>query len=241
MANGRLRRLVSGETKGAHFAAMLFMGPVAAVAILGLRELHLVARSPIWLIPLILVGGQLLTTATGLWWNRCQTHLRLHVWIASQAILVTATIYATGWGPALAIGLVLVGQETLAVAGSSSERVILGWTLSCLAVGEGLIALGWAPSLVPVPEVHGLAVLMGIGIAFSYRSLRSALIDREEAAALTESRERRFRALVQSSSDLVFAVDLTSTVTYASPSCTKVLGYEPESLLGSGAGVLVHA
>ncbi len=156
----------------------------------------------------------------------------MHVWIASQAILVTATIYATGWGPALAIGLVLVGQETLAVAGSSSERVILGWTLSCLAVGQGLIALGWVPSLVPVPEVHGLAVLMGIGIAFSYRSLRSALIEREEAAALTESRERRFRALVQSSSDLVFAVDLTSTVTYASPSCTKVLGYEPEVAAG---------
>ncbi len=240
MALGRLRRLVSGEAKGVHFAAVLFMGPLAAVAILALREMHLVARSPIWLIPLILVGGQLLTTVTGLWWNRRQSRVRLHVWIASQAILVTATIYATGWGPALAIGLVLVGQETVAVAGSSSERVILGWTLSCLAAGEGMIALGWAPSLVPVPEVHGLAVLMGIGIAFSYRSLRSALIEREEAAALTESRERRFRALVQSSSDLVFAVDPSATVTYASPACTKVLGYEPESLFGSEAGTLVH-
>ena len=82
--------------------------------------------------------------------------------------------------------------------------MVLGWTLSCLAAAEGLVALGWVPSLVPVPEVHGLAVLMGIGIVFSYRSLRSALIEREEAAALTESRERRFRALVQSSSDLVF-------------------------------------
>ncbi len=67
-----------------------------------------------------------------------RSRVRLHVWIASQAILVTATIYATGWGPALAIGLVLVGQETLAVAGPASERVILGWTLTCLAAGEGL-------------------------------------------------------------------------------------------------------
>jgi len=240
MALGRLRRLVSVEAKGVHFAAVLFMGPLAAVAILALREMHLVTKSPIWLIPVILVGGQMVTTATGLWWNRSQDRVRLHVWIASQAILVTATIYATGWGPALAIGLVLVGQETLAVAGSSSERVILGWTLSCLAAGEGLIALGWVPSLVPVPQVHGLAVLMGIGIAFSYRSLRSALIEREEAAALTESRERRFRALVQSSSDLVFAVDTNATVTYASPACTKVLGYEPDILLGAETGALVH-
>ncbi len=118
--------------------------------------------------------------------------------------------------------------------------MVLGWTLACLAAGEGLIALRWVPSLLPVPEVHGLAILTGIGIVFSYRSLRSALIDREGSAALTESRERRFRALVQSSSDLVFVVDASTMVTYASPSCTTVLGYEPTMLLGSEAGVLVH-
>jgi PAS domain S-box-containing protein len=81
---------------------------------------------------------------------------------------------------------------------------------------------------------------MAIGIVFSYRSLHSALIDREQAAALTDQRERRFRALVQSSSDLVFAVDATRSITYASPSCTTVLGYEPEVLLGSETGTLVH-
>ena len=231
---------MSGEARGVHFAAMLFMGPLAAVAILALRALHLVARTPIWLIPAILVGGQLMTTAAGLWWDRSHSRVRLHVLVGSQAIVATAVIYATGWGPALGIGLVLIGQDTLAVTGSSSQRVVLGWALSCLAAGQGLIALGWVRTLLPVPEVHGLAILMGIGIAFSYRSLRSALVDREEAAALTESRERRFRALVQSSSDLVFAVDTTSTVTYASPSCTKVLGYEPGELLGSNTGTLVH-
>jgi diguanylate cyclase (GGDEF)-like protein/PAS domain S-box-containing protein len=223
-----------------HFAAVLFMGPLAAVAIVALRALHLVAPSPIWLIPVILVGGQLVATAAGIWRTRSPSRVRLHAWIASQTILVTATIYATGWGPALAIGLIIVGQEALAVTGSSSERAVLGWTLSCLATGEVLIALGWVPSLVPVPEVHGLAVLMGIGIVFSNRSLRTALIEREEAAASTERRERWFRALVQSSSDLVFAVDLSSTVNYASPSCVTVLGYEPQVLLGSQAGLLVH-
>src|SRR5580658_7128563 len=104
MALKRLRRLISGETKGVHFAAVIFMGPLAAVAILALRQLGLVARTPIWLIPVI---------------------------------LVTAVIYATGWGPALAIGLVLMGQDALAVTGSSSQRVVLGWTLVCLAAGEG--------------------------------------------------------------------------------------------------------
>ncbi len=240
MALGGLRRYVSAEVLGGNFAAILFMGPIAAVAIMGLGALHLVAPTPIWLVPVILVGGQLLTAATGTLWNQARTRARLHLWIATQSVVVTATIYAIGWGPALSIGLVLIGQNTLVRAGSDSERAILGWTLACLAAGELCIALGWAPSLIPVPQVHGLAVLMAIGIAFSYRSLRLAVIEQEEAAALTESRERRFRALVQSSSDLVFVVDTTGAVTYASPSCRKVLGYEPELLLGSDAGELVH-
>jgi hypothetical protein len=167
VVSGRLCRFVSREAHGAHFAAVLFMGPVAAVAILGLRQMHLVAPSPIWAIPLILVVGQLLTTACGFWWDRSpRSRIRLHARIGSQAALVTVVIYATGWGPALAIGLVLVGQEALAMTGSSSQHVVLGWNLSCLAAGQGLIALGWAPSLIPAPEVHGLAVLTAIGITF---------------------------------------------------------------------------
>jgi diguanylate cyclase (GGDEF)-like protein/PAS domain S-box-containing protein len=236
----RLRALTSGEARGLHFAAVLVMAPLAAVAILALRQVHLVSPSPIWLIPAILVCGQVVTISCGAGWDRSPGRVRLHARTASSAVVVTATIYATGWGPALAIGLVLVGQETLAVTGSSALRAVLGWNLSCLAVGEVLIALGWAPSLIPVPAVHGLAVLMGIGIVFSYRSLHTAMIDKEEAAALTQSRERRFRALVQSSSDLVFVVDQTGGVTYASPSCMKVLGYAPELLLGSETGLLVH-
>ncbi len=235
----RLRSLIWGKTEGIHFAAVLLMPPLAAVAILAMRQLHLVSPSPIWLVPLILGAGQLVTTTTGLLFNRSHSRGRLHLWIASQAIVVTATIYATGWGPALAIGLVLVGQETLVVAGTPSEGPIVIWTLACLAAGEGLIALGWAPSLIPVPEVHGLAILMGVGIVFSYRSLRAALIEREEAAALTESRERRFRALVQSSSDLVFVVGSEGRVTYASPSSTMVLGYQPEVMLDAERA-LVH-
>ncbi|MGH9078524.1 MAG: putative bifunctional diguanylate cyclase/phosphodiesterase [Acidimicrobiales bacterium] len=240
MAFERLRRRVSGGTRGVHFATVLLMPLAAALAILILQQRHLVSPSPIWLIPVILGVGQVFTITTGAWWRGHRSRARLHLWIASQTILVTATIYATGWGPALAIGLVLVGQETLVAAGSSSERAIVSWTLACLAVGQGLIALGWAPSLIPVPQVHGLAILMAIGIIFSYRSLRTAMIDREAAATLTEGRERRFRALVQSSSDLVFVVDVAGTVSYASPSSAQVLGYEPEVLVGPDSGVLLH-
>jgi diguanylate cyclase (GGDEF)-like protein/PAS domain S-box-containing protein len=89
--------------------------------------------------------------------------------------------------------------------------------------------------------MHGLALLMGIGIANAFRSLAAALDEKEVASALTVQHERRFRALVQSSHDLVFVIDADSAVTYASPSCTEVLGYDPVQLLGNRTGGLIHA
>ena len=188
----------------------------------------------------MLVVGQLASTASGFWWDRSHTRVRLNARVATQIVLVTAIIYATGWGPALAIGLVLVGQESLAMTGSSSYRIVLAWTFACLIVGQASLALHWAPTLLPLPAAHGLAILVVIGIAFSYRSLYSALREKEQAASLTERHERRFRALVQSSSDLVFSVDRTAAITYASPSSATVLGFQPEELLGACAGELIH-
>jgi diguanylate cyclase (GGDEF)-like protein/PAS domain S-box-containing protein len=165
----------------------------------------------------------------------------MHTRIGAQALLVGAIIYSIGWGPALAIGFVLVGQEGLAVVGPSAQRAVLGWNFFVLALGQLLIAIGVMPSLIPTPEVHGLAVLAALGIAFSYRSLSSALVGKEQAAAVTQQRERRFRALVQSSQDLVFVFDASGSVTYASPSCEQVLGYEPAMMIGPDRGKIIHA
>jgi diguanylate cyclase (GGDEF)-like protein/PAS domain S-box-containing protein len=230
-----MRRFVSREANGVHFAAMFFMGPTAAVAILGLRDIHLVARSPVWLIPVILVGGQLLTTACGFWWDESlHSRVRLHARIGSQAALVTAVIYATGWGPALAIGLVLVGHEALVITGSSSQRVVLGWNLSCLAMGQGLIALGWAPSLIPTPEVHGLAVLTAIGITFSYRSLHTALIEKEVAAA-------RHQAVVENAAEGILTVGLDGTIGSFNAAAEAMFGWTATEIVGQPLTMLFPA
>src|SRR5690348_12051477 len=152
-----MRNAMSRGAMSVHFVSVLFMGPLAALAIAALREVNLVAPTPVWLIPVILVGGQMVTTACGFWWDpNPASPLRTHARIGSQAIVVAATIYATGWGPALAIGLVLVGQEALTIVGWSERYAVIAWSLCCLAAGEVLIAVHWAPSLIPTPEVHGL-------------------------------------------------------------------------------------
>ncbi|HEU5453229.1 MAG TPA: response regulator, partial [Terriglobales bacterium] len=47
-----------------------------------------------------------------------------------------------------------------------------------------------------------------------------------------QARERRFRALVENSSDAITLRDASRRVFYASPSCHSVLGYAPEELMG---------
>jgi diguanylate cyclase (GGDEF)-like protein/PAS domain S-box-containing protein len=235
MVWARLRRFASREAHGNHFAAVLFMGPLAAIAILALREVHLVARTPVWLIPLILVAGQVFTILCGWWWDQLPgSRIRLHARIGSHAIVVAAVIYATGWGPALAIGLALVGQEGMAITGSSSERVVLGWNLSCLAAGQGLIALGWAPSLIPVPEVHGLAILMAIGITFSYRSLRSALIEKEDTGA-------RYRAVVENAAEGILTIALDGTIRSFNAAAEFMFGRSATEMVGRPITTLIPA
>jgi diguanylate cyclase (GGDEF)-like protein/PAS domain S-box-containing protein len=55
---------------------------------------------------------------------------------------------------------------------------------------------------------------------------------RVKAERALQERERRFRALTENASDLVLILDATGICRYASPSHKRVLGYEPESLVG---------
>jgi PAS domain S-box-containing protein len=67
--------------------------------------------------------------------------------------------------------------------------------------------------------------------------------DKQEAISTEEAlrqSEKRFRALIEHSSDLIALVNSEGLVTYLSPSITPIMGYDPEEFLGSHALVLVH-
>ncbi len=53
--------------------------------------------------------------------------------------------------------------------------------------------------------------------------------------------ERRFRALVENSSDAISLLNAEGTVLYASASTLRVLGYQPEEITGRDAFELVHS
>jgi diguanylate cyclase (GGDEF)-like protein/PAS domain S-box-containing protein len=66
-----------------------------------------------------------------------------------------------------------------------------------------------------------------------------------ESEALIEDLHRRrsderFRRLVQNSSDLITVMEADWTIRYQTPSVERVLGYQPDELLGTNLGELIH-
>ncbi|MGZ4590347.1 MAG: sensor domain-containing protein [Actinomycetes bacterium] len=72
------------------------------------------------------------------------------------------------------------------------------------------------------------------------REVRAAAAKAELAEAAMRSSERRQSALLRHMSDLVLVVDADLTLTYASPSLTRILGHPESSRLGTSVLGLVH-
>ena len=53
--------------------------------------------------------------------------------------------------------------------------------------------------------------------------------------------ERRYRALLENSTDLTVVLDANGIFTYVSPSVSQMLGFTPSEMMGTQAGTYVHA
>lgn len=66
------------------------------------------------------------------------------------------------------------------------------------------------------------------------------ITERKRAEEALEQRERRFRALIERSSDGVVLYTADGTIVYASPAVERILHYTPEELVGRRAFDFVH-
>ncbi len=64
---------------------------------------------------------------------------------------------------------------------------------------------------------------------------------RKEVERRLQESEARFRGFVENASELVFALDRQALFTYVSPNATRLLGREPQLLIGQSFDALVHA
>ncbi len=68
------------------------------------------------------------------------------------------------------------------------------------------------------------------------RNITERIVARDKLAL----REKRFRVLIEESSDVVCLVDKDGNISYISPAITKILGYQPEELIGHSALQYIH-
>lgn len=79
--------------------------------------------------------------------------------------------------------------------------------------------------------VSGLTLAIALIGCFLVRYLWQ----RQRMAAALVAKEADFRLLAEQSSDIVMRIGLDERILYVSPSCTRVLGWEPAKLLGTPA------
>ncbi len=209
--------------------------PVVVVAFLLLRRLHLIAPEPYWLyVTVVVVAGAFRVVYAALWGDARRTwHRSAYVGAAMAVIAVVA--YSTGWGPILSIGFLFGAATALEVFGSQATVPCLVWTAIAMVLGQLAIALHLAPTMIHQPLVHGVAGLGLLGALLVIGLLGRADAKREAVEVQLRRSERRFSALVTSSSDIVIVVGTDGELQYASPAFESVLGYpsaEAHSFMG---------
>ena len=106
--------------------------------------------------------------------------------------------------------------------------------------GYGLlvyVALRSWPSALSQIAVASAVLTMLVLLRLVATARENARLQGETAARETE---RRFRSLVQHSSDVITVVDVDSTVRFVSPAIARVFGYQPEALVGTRLTAIIH-
>jgi PAS domain S-box-containing protein len=77
-------------------------------------------------------------------------------------------------------------------------------------------------------------------LAAANERLKAEIAEREEAEEALRESEARFRLLTENAPHVLAAVKRDGTISYTSPSAIRILGYQPEQLLGSSAFDYIH-
>src|SRR4029450_10468384 len=120
--------------------------------------------------------------------------------------------------------------------GAAAARCGLHTGIACpiLLGGEALGIVEFFSRRIREPDEQELATLSAIG------SQIGQFTRRKGAEQAVQASEKRFRALIEHSYDIVLLLSAEGTILYASPSVERVLGYAPEELIGRDGYELVH-
>lgn len=222
-------------------------GPPALVVLVVLEHFHVVARHPLWVWLAVFLTVPIASFAADRAYQK-RTPFRRQYRLATHCAAVTAVIYLTGWGPVLIAGYAIGALETFSIDGSRVWKSTVGWSLVGIAIGQTLIAVHLAPSLLSPVDAIAVALMSTFLLCFVIR-MAAAIVAKREAAegSLRESEwslrrsEEWFRSLVQNSTDTTFVADAEGSIKYASPAAQALLGWLPNELIDRKIMTLVDA
>jgi PAS domain S-box-containing protein len=105
--------------------------------------------------------------------------------------------------------------------GTSSVQIFAEWRQKTILVAAAVL---------------GLTLLAGLFAALSFSELRR----RARAEAVARTSEANYRLLAEYSTDMIVRAGLDGVRQYVSPACRRLLGYEPEELIGTRASDFIH-
>ena len=123
---------------------------------------------------------------------------------------------------AVVMGLAISGMHYTGMAAARVTMHHPGTMDAAGGIDAGMLALSVATAT---------SVLLLLALLSVYLDRRFATLTAHEATILKAS-EKRYRALIESASDIIAIMDRTGKLTYESSSARKILGYDTEEIIG---------
>jgi diguanylate cyclase (GGDEF)-like protein len=157
--------------------------PMAFVVFLAFRALGLLAPVPPWAFA-VAIGASALSALLMERWNTSGPgtlgmHARIFVHVAG----VTGVIYLSGWGPVLGMAYAFSAFAEMEQSGARTWRAALGWSIAGCAVGQALVALEWAPTMLDMAPAMTIGFLGACMFGITIRMAGAVGEDRERAEA----------------------------------------------------------
>jgi diguanylate cyclase (GGDEF)-like protein/PAS domain S-box-containing protein len=240
----RTPRLATVRPKGSRFQiepalfTFLIVPPSFALVVI-LQHFGLVASHSIALWVGVFLGVVAVNRLAQVAYLRNRNIFCQQLQLAANAASVTAVIYLTGWGPVLIAGYLFGVLDIISTNGSRIWKSAVAWSLLGIAVGQTLIGISWAPSMLSQGDAQAVGVMSAFVLCFIVRMAAVIAEHRDLAEASLRSSEqslrhseRRFRSLVQYSKDTTLVVDPEGRITYASPAAEALFDAPIDELQG---------
>ncbi|MFN8037529.1 MAG: EAL domain-containing protein [Acidimicrobiia bacterium] len=199
--------------------------PVVVGVVAAGHALDLVA-CPVWVFALLLVLASLADAVVDVVFPRHGSDAQRWIGIGLSLAATTAVMYSTGWGPTLVIGYAVAVNDNVRQDGTRAYWPTAVAATACMVVAQGAVQLGIAPSFIPTPEVHGLAVLAMVALLIVTRVLYRSASEKEVLEGELRTRQAHFEKLVANTSDIILVFQADGSIDYASPALERVLGYQ---------------